>query len=429
MERLSPDDAHILALESPAIAGHTLKVLVLEPADEPLDLGALRESVDERLPANSRGRQRVELGPGGATDARWVADDHFEIAAHVNRRDATTGVDRDGAWAAASKIMAERLDHERPLWAIDLVGPLDDGREMIVVRIHHAMADGITCVRFLSQVLWDEDEVEPHPAAHTRPRAAPRLERSRLDELRHFPGVLGRELGHRASRTSLARHIGSGRELAFSHFPLADMTAIGKTRAAHVTVNDVFLAGVAGGLRTWLGERSRRLPKLRAQIPVSLHHRGEAETELGNRDSYFNVDLPLREADPVARLELINAETERAKELADAEELYDFFHALGRFHHLDKAAERLATGPREFSLSVSNVPGPRGALTVAGHPVERLCSVAEPADRHALRISAISAGGSVGIGLCADPEAVEGVAELAEAIDASLVELKIACGC
>jgi diacylglycerol O-acyltransferase / wax synthase len=427
-ERLSPDDAHILALESPAIAGHTLKVLILEPASAPLDLEQLRASVDARLPKGSRGRDRVELGPGGATDARWVADEGFDVAAQVNWREGTDGVDLQGAWAAASRIMSERLDHARPLWAIDLVGPLADGREMIVVRIHHAMADGITCVRFLSEILWDEEAVEATPASH---RALPESpgERSRLDELRRLPAVLGRELGHRASRTSLARHIGSGRELAFSHFPLADLKAIGKTRAEHVTVNDVFLAGVTGGLRSWLTDRSRRLPKLRAQIPVSLHHRGEAETELGNRDSYFNVDLPLREPDPVTRLELINAETERAKELADPEELYDFFHALGRFHHLDKAAERLATGPREFSLSVSNVPGPRGALSVAGRPVERLCSVAEPADRHALRISAISRGGNVGIGLCTDPDAVEGVAELAEAIDASLAELKIACGC
>ena len=64
-----------------------------------------------------------------------------------------------------------------------------------------------------------------------------------------------------------------------------------------------------------------------------------------------------------------------------------------------------------------------------GRTVERLCSVAEPADGHALRISAISCGGNVGIGLCTDPEAVEGVGELAHAIDHALVELKDACGC
>ena len=129
------------------------------------------------------------------------------------------------------------------------------------------------------------------------------------------------------------------------------------------------------------------------------------------------------------RLERINAETERRKELGDAEELYELFHALSRFHHIDRAVQRIAAGPGEFSLSISNVPGPRAALTVDGRTVERLCSVAEPADGHALRISAISCGGNVGIGLCTDPEAVEGVGELAHAIDHALVELKVACGC
>ena len=125
-----------------------------------------------------------------------------------------------------------------------------------------------------------------------------------------------------------------------------------------MTVNDVLLAGVAGGLRRWLAAAGKRLPRLRAQIPVSLHHRDEARSELGNRDSFLNVDLPVSEPDPLTRLELINAETTERKRLGDAEELYDLFHALSRFRHLERAAEHLAGGPREFSLSISNVPGP-----------------------------------------------------------------------
>ncbi len=60
-DRLSPDDARILALESDAIVGHTLKMIRLEPADSQLDLDRLRASVDARLEPGSRGRERVEL--------------------------------------------------------------------------------------------------------------------------------------------------------------------------------------------------------------------------------------------------------------------------------------------------------------------------------------------------------------------------------
>ena len=295
MERLSPDDAHILALESPAIAGHTLKVLVLEPAAEPLDLERLRASVDARLPEGSRGRDRVELGPGGATDAHWVADDQFDVAAHVRRREGTAGVDEDGAWAAASEIMSERLDHARPLWAIDLVGPLDDGRE--ADRRPHPSRDGrrdhLRALPLRGAV--GRARRRAAQGEGPRPLAAPAAaeHQSRLGELGAAAGR-GRRASSVTARAAPRSPSGSARagELAFTAVPLAELRAIGKTRPGHVTVNDVFLAGVAGGLRDWLASGARRLPRLRAQIPVSLHHRGESATELGNRDSFFNVDLP-----------------------------------------------------------------------------------------------------------------------------------------
>jgi diacylglycerol O-acyltransferase / wax synthase len=415
-DRLSPDDARILGLESSAIAGHTLKLVTLEAAGEPLDLEALRGSVDARLPVGSHGRERVELDDDGA---RWVPDEDFDVEAHVRRRETTGELDEPALWAVAAELMAERLDHRRPLWAFDVVGPLADGREAIVARIHHAMADGISCMRFLDEVLWDQVDA-PAPSRAAAPRPAGNRP---AHELRHLPGAVVRELGHRVKDSILDRPIGAARELAFTAAPLGRLHAIGASRQEHATVNDVLLAGVAGGLRTWMQAAGERLGRLRAQVPVSLHHRDEAADELSNRDSFLNVDLPLAEPDPLARLDRISAETRARKRLGDAEELYDLFHALGRCGPLERAVERLAAGPHEFSLSISNVPGPRSPRAIAGRPVQRLCSVAEPAQRHALRISAISCAGTVGIGLCTDPEALGGIAELAEAIDAALAEL------
>jgi diacylglycerol O-acyltransferase / wax synthase len=420
-DRLSPDDARILALESSAIAGHTLKLVTVEAGGEPFDLQALRDAVEARLPAGSHGRQRVEVDDEGA---RWVPDDAFDVAAHVRRHQTGEELDERGLWAVAAELMSERLDHRRPLWSFDLIGPLADGREAIVARIHHAMADGISCVRFLDEVLWDRVTEPGPPPSAARTAAAGG---SPAHDLRRLPGAVLRELGHRAKDSVLDRPIGSARALAFTAVPLAELHAIGASRPQHTTVNDVLLAGVAGGLREWLGAAGERLGRLRAQIPVSLHHRDEEATELGNRDSFLNVDLPLAEPDPLARLDLISAETRARKRLGDAEELYDLFHALGRCGPLERAVERLASGPHEFSLSISNVPGPRTPLTIAGRPVERLCSVAEPAQRHALRVSAISCAGTVGIGLCTDPEALSGITELAEAIDEALGELRATC--
>ena len=418
-DRLSVDDARILSLESPTITGHTLKLVVLEPAGSPLDVDALRADVAQRLSSQPRATQRVDVS---GSEPRWVGATDFDIRSHV-RRSASKCASRDDLWRIVSLLMSEHLDHERPLWTFDLIGPLDDGREAIALRIHHAMADGIAAVRFLDAVLWDSHE-PAHSAAHSGTGCAPA--NTWLAEAVRMPGAVRRELAHPGSRSPFDRPITGSRALAFTVAPLAELKAIGASRPAHATVNDVLLAIVAGGLRAWLGVGEAAAPHLHAQVPVSLHHRDEQASDLGNRDSFINVDLPLGEADPLLRLDLISAETRQRKSLGDAEELYDLFHALGRLKHLGNAVQRLARSAREFSVSISNVPGPAGPVSVARRRVQHLFSSSEPAAHHALRISAISCAGDIGIGLCTDPQALPDVARLAEAIENSYAELRSA---
>ena len=181
---------------------------------------------------------------------------------------------------------------------------------------------------------------------------------------------------------------------------------------------------VAGGLRHWLPEVGGIAEDLRIQCPVCLHAREESAGQLGNRDSFMNVDLPIAEEDAAERLRLINAETREKKFDHDADTLYAFFHAIGRFRPLYKGVTRLTSGPREFALSVSNVPGPRQRALILGHAVEEFCSFAEPADRHALRISVISLGGELAFGLCSDPEAISNLDGLRGALADSIAELE-----
>jgi hypothetical protein len=94
--------------------------------------------------------------------------------------------------------------------------------------------------------------------------------------------------------------------------------------------------------------------------------------------------------------------------------------------HAGTAVRRFAKSAREFSVSVSNVPGPSGPVGVAGRRVLHLFSSSEPAVHHALRISAISCAGVLGIGLCTDPQALPDVSSLAAAIERSYIELRSA---
>ncbi|WP_179466559.1 wax ester/triacylglycerol synthase domain-containing protein [Mycolicibacterium vinylchloridicum] len=420
-DRLSADDARILGLESASITGHTLKLVVLEPGAE-LDVDALRAAVTERLPSQPRATHRVDTsGP----DPRWAPAGDFDIREHVRRREEAQCLTTTDLWRAVSGLMSQHLDRSRPLWSFDLIGPLADGREAIAARIHHAMADGIAGVRFLNSVLFDpagEADQRPvsSPGQHDSPRLTP------LEEAWRMPAALMRELGHPDGYAPFDRPVTIARELAFAVAPLAEFKAIGASRPNAATVNDVLLAVVAGGLRRWLGADGAR--DLRAQIPVSLHHRDEAAGDLSNRDSFLNIDLPLAEADPLRRLDRISTETRERKRLDDADEIYDLFHALGCVKRIGALAQRLAGSSHEFSLSISNVPGPREPVQVAGRRVQHLFSSSEPAAHHALRISAISCAGDIGIGLCTDPTALPDIASLAGCVEASYDELRSAAG-
>lgn len=460
MQRLSDDDARILRLESDVIAGHTLKVAFVDPPDggEPPTLELVRRRVQSRLAGVRRARQRLAATPLNIATPAWIDDASFDVRRHV--RLASEPVrDGDEVVSFAGKVMAERLDHSRPLWCIDYVGPLDDDRTALVIRIHHCMADGVTALRFLRALLWDDDgDAEPGAAGEWEPAPEPgaaRLLASGLGSrardlggaitggaravvspqrwretrrgLADLPATLRRELWPLGADTAFDRRIGGDRELAFTSCSLADLKRIEHAAGEHVTVNDVVLAMVAGAIRRWLSTHHEHMETMRVQIPVSMHHRDEDGDALGNRDSFLFCDLPISEPDPRARLLAINAETQSRKEHHDPAELYSFFHSLSHIRPLYRVASGFASGPREFALSVSNVPGPRDPISLLGGNVSELYSVAEPADRHALRASAVSLAGRMGLGFCTDPGAVPGVADLAEGLDESLAELLELC--
>jgi diacylglycerol O-acyltransferase / wax synthase len=386
--RLSAEDAAILSLERGNVRGHTMKVVLLGGR-----VGAREvcERIAERVGGDHAMCCCLRQPPLRIGRPALEGDAEFAPARHV--REHRESVDADGLRRELARIMAERLPRDKPLWAIDVL-LLEGGRTALAWRIHHAVADGQTAMAWMRHVLLDDGgEAEPAPA-----RAAGGRRRMRLRALR-------RELGRRAERSPLDRPAGPRRAIELTSAPLDEVRAIAHALPERATVNDVVLAAVGAGLRRWLDAVGARAETLRVKVPVSLH---QAAGDAANRDSFMVVDLPLAEPDPVARLSAIAAETRVRKEERDADSVDALFHDVGRLSRsLERQAEHWARSPRVFALNVSNVPGPAGELAVLGAPVEELYSVAEIANRHALRVAVVSAGGRLGFGLCADPDAVD----------------------
>ena len=467
MERLTFDDAQILRLETEAIKGHTMKVLAVGPRPDRGRVTAdeLRAVVESRLASEPKSRQRVIFPSGPGADPYWTDDAEFDIANHVTEVEVAEPVGGTGLLVEAARLFEERLDHERPLWRVDLV-PMAGGGTGVVMRIHHCLADGITSQRFARALFWDDEpdpppveprawEPDPGPGALGVAGAAVRKRVSEAPgavagavtgavkaapdpgawvrgarEVTKLPGAIARELLPRGSKSILDHRLGPRRELAVAWLSLDEARGAAHLASErfgeHVTVNDVLLTVLAGGLRTWLDEHGGTSANLRVQIPVSLHGRDEGDAAVGNRDSFLNLDMRLDLADPVERLRQINLETTKRKQAGDAEELYDFFHTISRFKPLYRGVTRLASSPGDFALSVSNVPGPKRPVYVLGAEAAGFLSLAEPADRHALRISAVSYAGALAVGISCDPEAVSAVDALAREIEAAGAELSVA---
>ncbi|MBV9311734.1 MAG: DUF1298 domain-containing protein [Solirubrobacterales bacterium] len=202
--------------------------------------------------------------------------------------------------------------------------------------------------------------------------------------------------------------------MAFCDASLERCKLAGKAIADDVTVNDVVLSIIAGAVGRWLRMHSHEHDSIRVKVPVSLHQRGEGEG-LSNHNSYFFVDLPVAEADPVKRTLAINRETKERKLGHDAETLY----RLG----LHPLLAKWAMNPHVFTFNVSNVPGPREDIRVLGARVRELYSIAEIAQHHALRIAVISASGTLFFGLCADRNAVADLDLLADGLRLARDEL------
>ena len=183
--------------------------------------------------------------------------------------------------------------------------------------------------------------------------------------------------------------------VATAGFPLAGLKRIEQSFGEHITVNDVVLSAVGGGLRRWLGNRGDSLTGIRAKVPTSLHRQDPTPDTLGNHDSFMFVDLAVSDPDPVERLRNVNRSTRTCKLHRDPQALYDFLREVREIARpLERSASRWTMSPRVFTLNVSNVPGPAEELRVFGSPLLEMYSLAEIAHRHALRVAVVSAAGS-----------------------------------
>jgi diacylglycerol O-acyltransferase / wax synthase len=457
-ERLSALDVSFLYLETPTTPMHVGGVArFAPPSGGGFDYDELCALVSRRITLVPRYRQKIRWVPGHLANPVWVDDEDFDIAYHVRRSALPRPGSDDQLRELVGRLQSRLLDRNRPLWEIYLVEGLADGRFAIITKTHHAMVDGISAIDIGTLIL----DISPSPRDVPDDEWVPRREPGRLEllgaavseTLRRptqlvdtvrtgvadvrstagravdaFGGIAAaaRSSLRPAPESPLNADIGEQRRFGMAATSLDDYKRVRKAHGG--TVNDVVLAAVAGGLRTWLltrGEAVVPATAVRAMVPVSV--RSEADGgALGNRISSYFVDLPVGEPSPVVRLHQVSYAMAAHKESGQsvgAEALI----ALSGFAPptIHSAAARLASGlsRRLFNVVVTNVPGPQFPLYAAGAQMVDCYPVVPLAKGQAVSIGLTSYDGGVYYGLNADRDAMPDVDVLALCIEEALGEL------
>jgi WS/DGAT/MGAT family acyltransferase len=458
-DRLSALDASFLHLERLETPMHVGAVSIFEGAPFLDDSGRfrlaeVRRLVNSRLHLIPRFRKRLMSVPFEQGRPVWVDDARFDIGYHVRLTALPHPGSREQLMALTARVQAQLLDRDRPLWELWFVEGLEGGNIGLIQKTHHALVDGVSGVdvatvlldftpepKFLEPPRWI---VEPAPSPGrlfvdtlyertTEPaeiaRTARRIARTPQRTMART-GQLGRALSTLVDRnsivpsTSLNVRVGRRRRFEGVRVSLDDVKAI--RHALGGTVNDVVLAGVAGGLRRLFESRDEDVDdlRLRALCPVSVRDDSE-RMQLGNRVSAMFVDLPVGEADPTLRLQAIRATTGDLKDRQQAVGAA-FLVDLTQFAAptLLGLAARLAHRQPFFNLVITNVPGPQVPLYCMGGRMLEAYPVVPLTRNTALGIAILSYCGQLHLGLYVDADALDDVTVLAAGLEDSFAELK-----
>jgi diacylglycerol O-acyltransferase len=345
----------------------------------------------ERLLPHARFRQRASLGLWGVLP-HWEDDPLFDLEAHVHAVALPApGSDVELRTMVSELIAAPLSDRRRPLWQAYVIETSQG--TAILVRIHHAIADGIALVRILLELTSEGGSAAPRavgrPPGHANGVAEWVAERT-TDAV-----TLARLVSLTVDPPStLRRSLGIRKSVAWSRALSADrLQAVAHAHAAKL--HDVLAACIAGALRSAMLDAGIAVPaSMRAVVPFYLSD----ERAAGNHFGLVFLPLPLAEPSAHARLEAVRAEMGRVKSSREPEVTMGVLGALGE---ASSAVERgaIAFFSRKATLMLTTVPGPRSSVHVLGSVLRDLVVWAPASGSIGVSLSIVSYAGDVRLGV------------------------------
>jgi WS/DGAT/MGAT family acyltransferase len=419
---MSTADAAWLRMDRPTNLMIVNSVLWL---DEPVDWVRCRAVFVERIVERfERFRQRAVDG-FPLTGPHWQDDPDFDPDLHFHHVSLPAPHDR----AALEDFIADRastpLDHSRPLWEVYLIDDYGSGCA-ILVRIHHCVADGIALGRVMMMLT---DGGEPHagiapdtahngarlPALAAAGRLAGSVVHEGIETLLHpaHAGTLASAAAGDAQTLAKLLLPGSDPQSAIkgqqsiAHrvawsdpVPLWRVKRAGRAQGA--TVNDVLVTAVAGAVGRHLRDFGVDVGEVHALVPFNLRPLDQPlPSGLGNRFGLVLLGLPVGVEDPIARLAEVKRRMDAIKHSHEGVFTFGILSLMGRTPTV--VEERLIDFfSAKGSMVLTNVPGPRKRLSLAGTPLAGVLVWAPCSGSVGMSVSVFSYAGKVTVGFLTD---------------------------
>lgn len=456
MQRLAGSDTGFLFIETPGQTSVCVDMVHLAPRPDgaPLTLEGLHRWIEARLPLLPSWRWRLQEVPLQLHHPVWIEDPDFDLGYHLREHTLPAPGGPAEVEAYHAELLPQLLDRRHPLWRVTLVHGLEGGGQALAFQIHHTLADGAAILFTMGHLFHPlPDGPLPPLAAPEHPKRSMLLRQAVRDQATAWRAIpsMYRETKERfqaveARRAEdhppVPRPMGDApgtvlnlpgpprRVTARARLPLADLQQVRK--ATGCTLNDVALAMVGGGLRTYLLSTGQ-LPEtsLVANCPVSGDPPGTPPRQWGNRFANFFAYLGTDVDDPLQRLEVIRAGTAEAKVLLETQGHFTLTEWLERIPpFVGRRAARWMidrnaadTTKADYNVLVSNVRFTDEDFAVDGHDVEAIHLTGPIGDDAGLNITVVGYRGVLHLTIDASPVAIEDPQQLADDLRLALEEL------
>jgi len=451
-QRVSGFDASFLSLETRTQPLQVISVLELDTTTIPggYSFDGLRAALAARIRAIPEFREKLSDRPLSLGHPVWVADDDFDIDRHLHRTTVRSPGGPPELAEICGRLAGRPLDRHRPLWEMWVIegvgGPGSSGRLAVLLKVHHAAADGVTFAGMVSRLCSAEpDPPAPEPvglAVSTGPvreavdaaarlagrplylavRVLPAMVRAVADAIRRAAAGRAMAAPFTAPRTALNAALTPQRAIAFARLDLDDVKRV-KDHFG-VKVNDVVMTLVGGVVRQFLLDRGE-LPdsSLIALEPVSVH--GLADRTARNQVSGMLVGLHTQISDPIERLRAVATANHAAKQQVSAIPatlLQDFGEVVGAvlLGIATRVYARVTRFRPMYNVILSNVPGPKPARYFLGAAVAAMYPVGPVLHGAGINFSLWSVNGTLHIGLISCPATVPALTDLADGLASGL---------